>query len=91
MDLKDLDQFEWTNAYHPFNLSKEEQQSLKALAGIESIIIKQADKGGAIVIMDKDIYLTEAIQQLTDRSFYVPISSSSTLHISRLIEIFLDE
>lgn len=34
------------------NLSKEETNALKSLASDENIVIKEADKGGAVVIMD---------------------------------------
>ena len=38
------------------NLSKFETDALKSLSADESIIIKEADKGGAVVIMDSDFY-----------------------------------
>ena len=35
------------------NLTREEQQALQNLRDYDDIIIKQADKGSAVVIMDK--------------------------------------
>lgn len=36
-------------------MSKEETNALKSLASDENIVIKEADKGGAVVIMDTAI------------------------------------
>ena len=38
------------------NISISEQKPITSLANDETIIIKQADKGGATVIMDKEFY-----------------------------------
>ena len=37
-------------------MSKEDWQALKELKNDESIVIKEADKEGAVVIMDSDHY-----------------------------------
>ena len=42
------------------NRTRDEQQALQNLRDYDDIIIKQADKGSAIVIMDKEAYLQEA-------------------------------
>ncbi|CAJ0951528.1 unnamed protein product, partial [Ranitomeya imitator] len=41
------------------NLDPLEKQALDSLSGNKNIIIKPADKGGAIVVMDKSFYMTE--------------------------------
>lgn len=46
------------------NLSKEENEALKWLSTNDDIIIKRADKGGAVVAWDRDQYITEALRQL---------------------------
>lgn len=38
------------------NLSKGETNALKSLASDENIVIKEADKGGAVVVMDTVYY-----------------------------------
>lgn len=48
------------------NLTKEEQEALKNLKRYEDIVIKQADKGSAVVVMDKNRYIREAMRQLND-------------------------
>ncbi|XP_062592820.1 uncharacterized protein LOC134254311, partial [Saccostrea cucullata] len=44
------------------NLSKEEEKALKNLSDDPTIIIKEADKGGGVVLMNKDFY-----KSLTDK------------------------
>ena len=60
------------------NLSREEQQALQNLRKYDDIIIKQADKGSAVVIMDKEAYLQEAMRQLNDSEIYQPLVKDST-------------
>ena len=52
------------------NLDREETLSLKTLKNNNSIVIKSADKGGAIVIMDKEAYINEANRQLQNTKYY---------------------
>ena len=52
------------------NISVEENNSLKNLAARSDIIIKKADKGGKIVVMDKNIYIQNCLNQLSDTIFY---------------------
>ena len=52
------------------NLTKEERQAIDSLRNDNSIIIKEADKGSAIVIWDRDDYLNEAKKQLGDDKVY---------------------
>ena len=65
------------------NISKAEKLALKRLQDDKSIIIKQADKGGAIVIMDSDYYRGLAEDQLSDTSFYSEIPENIDSRIMR--------
>ena len=60
------------------NLTREEQQALQDLRTYDDIIIKQADKGSAVVVMDKEAYLQEAMRQLTDKEIYQPLPKDPT-------------
>lgn len=52
------------------NLSKSERDALNCLAKNDDIIVKPADKGGAVVVMDKSYYITEALRQLENNVYY---------------------
>ena len=51
------------------NLTREELNALKSLRNRTDIVIKPADKGGAVVVWDRDMYLEEAYKQLSDDRF----------------------
>ena len=52
------------------NLSSKEWSALKSLKKRKDIVIKAADKGGAAVVWRADLYQKEALQQLSETSFY---------------------
>ena len=52
------------------NLPKSQQNSIKSLTDDESIIIKEADKGGATVIMNKLFYQRKIEDMLSNQEFY---------------------
>ena len=60
------------------NLSKDEQEALENLRRYEDIIIKPADKGSAVVVMDRARYVGEAMRQLSDKDVYLPLSNDPT-------------
>ena len=55
---------------HP-NLTKDQSIALTKLSQNTSIVIKKADKGAAVVIMNREDYITEAERQLSDQNFYI--------------------
>ena len=50
------------------NLTKEERKALYSLRDDTSIVIKEADKGSAVVVWDREDYLAEAEKQLDDKN-----------------------
>ena len=59
--LKNLDKLQNVrNNASKENLSLKERQALEQLKSNEHIVIKPADKGGNIVIMRREDYVTEA-------------------------------
>ena len=60
------------------NLTPSERMALKELKNNENIIIKPADKGSAVVIMDRMDYLKEGYQQLSNPRFYTKLASCPT-------------
>ena len=81
------------------NLSKHELQSINELKTDSDLIVKPADKGGAIVIWSKDAYLAEAYRQLNNNNQHKKLTYDPTdeiltqtktlafnLHKSRIID-----
>uniref|UniRef100_A0A8C3H6A6 Reverse transcriptase domain-containing protein n=1 Tax=Chrysemys picta bellii TaxID=8478 RepID=A0A8C3H6A6_CHRPI len=62
----------------PHNLSNAEHNAIYSLRNNPDIIIKKADKGGAVVVMNKLEYDQEAARQLSNTTFYRPLSSDPT-------------
>lgn len=56
------------------NLTPQEEKALQELRENMSIIIKPADKGSATVIMYRTNYIQEALRQLKDTKYYVPLA-----------------
>ena len=52
------------------NLTKEEKEALDRLQNDTSIVIKEADKGSAVVVWDREDYVKEANSQLQDKNVY---------------------
>ncbi len=55
------------------NLTPVERQALKELDKNPEIIIKSADKGGLIIVMDTKIYIAEVKRQLSNGTHYRPL------------------
>ena len=53
------------------NLSKQERKALSNLRKNDDIVIKEADKGGAVVIMTKSYYCEMVMEHLQDTSTYM--------------------
>ncbi|CAJ0931730.1 unnamed protein product [Ranitomeya imitator] len=66
-------------------ISREEYRSLMDLKHNRNLIIKPADKGGAIVVLDQTYYINEILSQLSDTNTYMPVSNNPTFEIGRQI------
>ena len=62
------------------NLNKEELKALQNLQKRDDIIIINADKGGAITIMDTDDYVKEGNRQLNDELCYKKLEHNPTVN-----------
>ncbi|XP_071983969.1 uncharacterized protein [Engystomops pustulosus] len=60
------------------NLTKQERQALMGLRNNKNFLIKEADKGGNIVIWPVELYIKEAKRQLDNKDFYVQLPSDPT-------------
>ena len=64
------------------NLMPMERTALQNLRSNEDIIIKPADKGSAVVVMDKSAYIREVKRQLSDDRFYSKSDKDPTKQFS---------
>ena len=62
-----------------FNTTRKERQALIQLKKNEDIVIKPADKGGAIVIMNKENYIKEGERQLSNKEHYKRVEDPKEL------------
>ena len=69
-----------------FNTTKEERKAMKSLKQNQDIIIKPADKGGAIVILNKEDYIKEGLRQLANTNHYEELENSE-----KVIKTFVKE
>lgn len=76
------------------NLNRGESQALLQLAKNKHIIIKPADKGSAIVIMDRAQYTQEAYRQLNNTAHYrklnAPMYPDTAQEIHRIIQTLVE-
>ncbi|OCT76221.1 hypothetical protein XELAEV_18031422mg [Xenopus laevis] len=68
------------------NMTKADWHVLKSLKKNTEIIIKKADKGGAIVVMDKDAYITEAMNPLQVTDHYEMINYDPVWEVKKLVD-----
>lgn len=70
------------------NLSTSEYQAISSLRDDANIIIRSADKGGSIVVMDTFLYNREVYRQLNDVKYYRRIDKTvSDLNILKINDI----
>ena len=67
------------------NLSQSEKQAVKDLQSDESIVIKAADKGSAVVVWERADYMKEAESQLSDEQVYERCPTDPLPILQRLI------
>ena len=73
------------------NLPREQREALKSLRSRKDIIIKPADKGSGVVVMDRQQYIDEAMRQLTNRTNYETLDSDPTGNFCKEIQETLDD
>lgn len=75
--------------YH--NLSKKERDSLRNLKSRSDLIVKQADKGGGLVLLNKVDYESEIFKQLGDTTAYSKLSTVATTRFSNVLRTIFHE
>lgn len=74
----------------PRNTNQLEFEALTTLRNNPDIIIKPADKGGAIVILNKADYIKEANPQLSNSDHYLPTPTDPTPRFQKEINKYID-
>ena len=73
------------------NLTKSERSALYDLQNRQEIIIKPADKGSAVVFMDRDHYISEAERQLGDSTYYKLLDHDPTPEFAKEVSEAINE
>ena len=73
------------------NLSSRERGALKDLKNNKDLVIKPADKGSKIVILDRTQYLIEANRQLSNSAHYQPLSASMQQETQKMVRKIFSE
>ena len=68
------------------NLSKEEWTAHQNLKTRNDIVIKRADKGGAMVVWRTDLYKQETFRQLADTKFYAKVNKDLTQANQKIVK-----
>ena len=71
-----------------YNLTREERQVIYNLKNDQSIVIKETDKGSAVVIWDKKDYLMESEKQLSCKKTHEEVSSDPSFVIKIIHDTF---
>ena len=73
------------------NISPKDLAALRSLKKREDIVIKPADKGGAVCVWEKKKYIEEGYKQLRDEKFYQKLDSDTTPQIQKKLEEEIDD
>ena len=74
---------------HHTNISRGERLAIKNLTSNRDIIIKPADKGSAVVVLNRDDYIAEGYKQLSDTKFYNKVDTDLTAHHMQIVQGFV--
>ena len=71
--------------------SSEERAALENLSKRKDLIVKAADNGGASVVWQADLYQKEALQQLSDTSFYAKVDKDLTSTNQQIVKSTIND
>ena len=63
------------------SLTADERQALRNPKRKTEVVIREADKGSAVVVMSRERYIAEANRQLSDTDVYQQVSSAVVLDV----------
>ncbi|XP_056376037.1 uncharacterized protein LOC130273370 isoform X1 [Hyla sarda] len=91
MVAHDLEKLTKRDNKYANNLSRIEHQTLKKLAENRNIVIRPADKGGGVVILNTEDYIKEANRLLTDPKFYKTLPTDPTKKYTDELKTLVNE
>ena len=80
-----------TNKHVKDNLCRNERQALFRLKSDKSIVIKEADKGNAVVILDREYYREKILDMLKDGMYYEETDKKADQKTYKMITKLLHE
>lgn len=63
----------------PSNISHSHKIALRQLSSLNELVIRRANKGGTVVVLDIGLYIRENYLMLTDTATYLPLAGDPTL------------
>ena len=75
----------------PSNLSKDETAAFKAFTSDKTIVIKEVDNGGAVVVIDATYYRDGILQMLNDEEFYSETKEDMDSQTRKMINKLVEE
>ncbi|CAH2301315.1 Hypothetical predicted protein, partial [Pelobates cultripes] len=72
------------------NISRQQRKAMKELQSDTSIVIKPADKGGGVVILNREQYYSEIYRQLNDSTTYKELKGDPITQIKKAYSELLD-
>lgn len=73
------------------NLTKSQRSSLQNLTHMRDIVVRRADKGGTVTILDKGLYIQENARLLSDTSTYIKLQGDPTAKYKDLLRLHINE
>lgn len=89
-DLIGLHRDSEDKTYGSINITKREKMALKELKNNKNLIIRAADKGGAVVIMNAQKYIKINMEMLSDTSTYQPLPYDPTKEYQTILKGLLE-
>ena len=71
------------------NLNKKQTESLKHLKQNPHIILKKADKGSAVTVMNTLDYIREGYHQLSNSDYYIELDTDPTPTFNQLVQTLI--
>lgn len=71
------------------NIVRAEWEALQDLSNNRALILKSSDKGSCTVLMERSLYVAEAMRQLSDRDFYLPLEDPMFMETAEMLKTIL--